>query len=231
MSMNLQSIEVIVDSGPQWLQYLSAAGTAGAAVFAGWAALATRSAAQESRRLVELELAREARVVEESEWRHARRVAVDLVTQPITLSDGRMAHDFRLSVMNAGTDPILKARIKVVMGDGRWGPQLIGTIAPRREIGLTARIITEVEIGDNINGYVRFYDTEGKVWIVAARGPTVRDDEPVDSWIEEAREYVRSPRTAEERGAIHGREMPNFDAWRAAASSAEAWTGEEADGE
>lgn len=218
-------IEVVVNDGPDWIDYIAGLSTAGATIFAGWAALSARSAAAQTRRLVDVEKARDARAEREAEWRQARRMLVELAYEEIVFEDGRTAYDFHLSVHNTGHDPVFKARIKAVIGDQTWGPQLIGAIPPGHKVGLIARIFAQDANHTDNNGYVRFTDTEGRAWIVAARGSAVRTNEPVDTWIDDGRAFGSQPRTREERGQTYGVEqILDLDAWR------HAMTEETADG-
>ena len=208
-------IEVVVNDGANWLDYVSGLSAAGAAVFAGWAAMSARSAAIETRRLVDVERERDQRAVHEAEWRQARRMLVDLAYLEIKLDDGRTAYDFHLSVTNAGTDPVFMARLKTQIGDQSWGPQLIGSIPPGRKVGLIARIIAEGADNSINNGHVRFTDTEGRSWVASARGRVVPADEPVDVWIDEGFAFASQSRTAEEHGTTYGIEqIVDIEAWR-----------------
>jgi hypothetical protein len=42
-------VRAVVETGPEWVQYPTAIGTAGAAIFAGWAALSARSSSAQAR--------------------------------------------------------------------------------------------------------------------------------------------------------------------------------------
>ena len=206
---------VTIDNGPLWLQYLVAFGTAGAAVFAAWAALMTRRAANSSRDLVAVETVRDARSVEEARWRQARRITVDLSTEmtPLPPHD-RRGFDAHLVIANSSPDPIFKTRLKIVVGDAVWGPQLIGNLAPWQRVELTARLMTRAD-DDNTDAFVRFVDVEGRSWISAARGALTPDKEGVDSWIAQGREFAQRDLTSAERGTIVGTNAPpNLDAWR-----------------
>jgi hypothetical protein len=207
------AVDVRVESGPLWLQYLTAFGTIGAATFAGVAAFMTRRAATASRGLVELERWRETRTIDELRTRHARRVVVDLNGQPVTVR-GRQAYDFILSVVNAGHDPVFKVRLKAHIGDATWGPQLLGNMSPGQQIHLMARIYTD---GDwsNIDGFARVRDTDDRAWIVSARGERVEDSPAgLDQWIADGHAFATREMSAHERGSINGVIDPDFDRWR-----------------
>lgn len=205
----------MVNDATRWLDYISGLSAAGAAAFAGWAAISARSAAVETRRLVEVERDRDDRAAREAEWRQARRMTVELSYWDIELDDGRTAYDFHLAIQNAGTDPVFKARIKVVISGQAWGPQLIGAIPPGHRVGLIARVFSKDEERAEYNGFVRFTDTEGRAWIVSAQGRVVRAEDPVEVWIDEGRAYISQPRTLEEQGTTYGIEqIVDIDAWR-----------------
>mgnify|MGYP006883677330 CR=1 FL=1 len=67
---------------PSWLAYISALGTAAAALFAGIAALIAGSQGKSTRELVKLERARDERLREEQRTAQARRVMLDQMRTP-----------------------------------------------------------------------------------------------------------------------------------------------------
>ncbi len=208
-------MRITVDNGPLWLQYVVAFGTLGAALFAGWAALTARAATRATRDLVSVERARDERAAEEARWRQARRVTVDLLGQEVTLPDGRPAHDMHLRVTNSSPDPISKLRLKIVVGDATWGPQLVGTVYPYALVSVTARLITDAGSA-NSNAFVRFLDVEDRAWVANARTLVQPDDRSADDWIAEGRAFATRQLSVEERGTIDGMVVPpDLDEWRA----------------
>ena len=207
---------IIVDNGPLWLQYLVAFGTAGAAIFAGWAAWTARQAATATRDLVAVEIQRDVRSSEEARWRQARRITVDLVNHAqLDHSGDRIGFDQHLVLTNSSPDPIFKTRLKMVVGDAVWGPQLIGTLGPWQRVALTARLYT-LEDDANSDAFVRFVDVEGQAWVASARSALYPDENAVEHWIEEGRVFSARDLTAAEQGTIDGvTPLPDLDAWRA----------------
>ncbi len=168
------AVLVAAAEAPLWVEYVVAFGTAGAAIFAGWAALTARASTKATRNLVELEAARDQAAREDAEWRQARRITVDLVGRKVDLPEGRGASDFQAVVLNGSADPIRKCRLKVVDGNERWGPQLIGTIPA----GGCVRVMTRIYNGpgDDPDAHVRFADVAGRYWVASARLPLHQDD-------------------------------------------------------
>jgi hypothetical protein len=194
---------------------LGTLGTISAAGFAAWAAWAAQRAASASRDLVLTEQARDAKAAQEELFTQARRVMVELVTQPIANTPqsgpGRIAH---LVITNASIDPIFKVRIKVIIGDAIWGPQLIGGLIPGQRISLTAFVATAAD-DSNTDGYARFVDSRGVAWIASARQKLRQDDEAgLTDWISEGRDFASRDLSPIERGATAGVEViPNLDEW------------------
>ena len=217
---------VTVDNGPLWLQYLVAFGTAGAAIFAGWAALTARQAAAATRDLVAVEILRDGRSTEEARWRQARRITVDLVNQAqLDPSGDRIGFDQHMVLTNSSPDPIFKTRLKMVVGDAVWGPQLVGTLAPWQRVVVTARLST-LEDDANTDAFARFVDVEGQSWVASARSALRPDEEGVERWIEEGRVFATSNLTAAGRGTIDGVSAPaDLNAWRTQVVGDEGWLG------
>lgn len=194
---------------------LGALGTITAAGFAAWAAWAAQQAASASRDLVLNERARDAKAAEEEVFSQARRVIVELMTQPVVNApqsgEGRIAH---LVVTNASADPIFKVRIKVVVGDATWGPQLIGGLTPGQRISLTAFVATTAD-DSNTDGHARFVDSRGVAWVASARNTFRQDDESgLTNWIAEGRDFALRDLTPIERGQTVGVEIiPNLEGW------------------
>jgi hypothetical protein len=197
------------------ISLLGALGTITAAGFAAWAAWAAQQAASASRDLVLTERARDAKAAQEEVFSQARRVVVELMTQPVVNASqsepGRIAH---LVVTNASVDPIFKVRIKVVVGDATWGPQLIGGLTPGQRISLTAFVATTAD-DSNTDGYARFVDSRGVAWVASARNAFRQDDEPgLKDWISEGRDFASRDLTPIERGQTAGVEIvPNLEEW------------------
>jgi len=84
----IAATQVVVENGPEWVQYLIAFGTAGAAGFAGWAALSARNSTKQARDLIAVECERDARAAEEALWRQARGLSVELAVEKGSLRDG-----------------------------------------------------------------------------------------------------------------------------------------------
>jgi hypothetical protein len=207
-------VRITIDNGPLWIQYVIGIATAAAAVFAAWAALSARSAARATQDLVRVESARDDRLERDALWRQARRVTIDLLGQPVALPDDRAAHDMHVTLTNSSADPITKARLKLIVGDATWGPQLLGTIGPWQQVRLTARLITS-DSSDNANAFLRFLDVEARPWVANARSAVEPDSLTVGSWIDEGKQFARRTLSAEERGTIEGSGIPpDSDDWR-----------------
>jgi hypothetical protein len=198
---------VTVDNGPSWVQHLIAFGTVGAALFAGWAALSARNSTAEARALIKLERSRDERAEEEAHWRQARRLSIEQMIEPGTLDDGRSAVDTRVVVTNLSGDPLLRSRLKIMIGSATWGPTLIGTLRPGQPVQLIVRLIQSTPLAptDEVNAYARVNDVQGIAWIVDARGNVAQDDPAgLQRWIEEGAVAAARPMTPEERGTIDG---------------------------
>jgi hypothetical protein len=205
---------ISASAGPAWLQYVAALGTAGAAIFAGWAAFTARSATKATSDLVKVEVGRDRKTAEESLWRQARRITVELAHSAIVLPDGRQGNDVHAIVHNASSDPVSKIRLKVVVGESTWGPQLLGTLQPSQTITLTARIVTKGPSAD-VNAFVRFYDIEEHPWIANAQTFVQPDVVATDDWISQSTAWGRRNHSPAERGIISGQTSPpDFDRWR-----------------
>ena len=140
---------------------------------------------------------------------------VELVTQPIVnatqSSPGRIAH---LVITNASTDPIFKMRIKVIVGDSAWGPQLIGGLTPGQRISLTAFVATTAD-DSNTDGYARFVDSRSVAWVASARKALRQDGESgLADWISEGRDFASRDLTPIERGQTSWVDLiPNLEEW------------------
>ena len=201
-----------------WIDLAIAVGTVGAAVFAGIAARVAATSAEASRELVKLERERDSAAIEAAHWRQARRITVDVRgRQRSDYSDEPElepnAWDASCVVTNASVDPIFNARIKIVCDDERWGPQLVGTLAPGQRIEVIARIMTR---SPNLNGQVRFVDVEGQGWVADGQNP-VRPDDDLTRWIDDGREFAeRGHLPPVMRGTITRSDyasVPDFDKW------------------
>lgn len=212
--------------GPLWLQYVMAFGTVGAAIFAGWAAWTARTTTMATRRLVELEVARDERVATRELWRQPRRVTVDLISRRSEQPDCRAAEDVRVRVLNDSPDPIRRPRLGVLVnGEERWGPQLLPTIPPWSSASLTARIYADVK--EDFDAFVRFADVEGNYWLASARKDLRQDQRPNSEWIEAGQKWSSRMMSAEERGTvapdIHESTF-DFDEWLVSIKTeGEAW--------
>ena len=199
----------------QIITLLGTLGTISAAGFAAWAAWAAQQAASASRDLVLTEQARDTKAAQEELFAQARRIMVELVTQPVAdapgSDPGRIAH---LVVTNASNDPIFKVRIKVVVGDAIWGPQLIGGIRPGQRISLTAFVATSAD-DSNTDGYARFVDSRGVAWISSARQKLGQDDDAgLTKWISAGQDFASRALSPIERGTTVGVDVvPNLDEW------------------
>jgi hypothetical protein len=201
--MDFASTRVVVQGGHDWVDYLVAFGTVGAAAFAGWAALTARISVNRAKELIDLEHGRDQRSADEALWRHARRLTVTLTVQQ--LSDEPGVIYAQLVVLNSSPDPFLRSRIKLTAGGlTTWGPQLVGPILPNVPIELRVRMETDAAL-TNPSALVRVIDVNGNPWISDAQGGLRADtDEAVDEWIREGREWVVPPRPALETGTLTG---------------------------
>jgi hypothetical protein len=145
-----------------------------------------------------------------------RRVTVDTRGRHLVDEDDAIVGcDLSCLVTNSSVDPVSKVRIKITCGDDRWGPQLIGILAP----GQTVEVITRVHTtSEDVNGHVRLVDTEGRAWVANSRTAVLSDDD-VDQWIDGGRVFAERDLSPYERGTIvrsDQRDMPDFDEWAAA---------------
>ena len=202
-----------------WINLATAIGTVGAAWYAGRAARVAATSADASRELVKLERERDIAAIEAAHWRQARRVTVDVRGRQLWDEQGEaIAWDAGCVATNASVDPIFKARIKIVSDDERWGPQLVGTLAPGQSIEVTARIFTR---SPNFNGQVRFVDVEGQGWVADGQNP-VRPDDDLTRWIDDGREFAERDLTPHEQGTLTRTDyasMPDFDGWAASVAA------------
>jgi hypothetical protein len=199
------------------LDVVTAVGTVGAAVFAGWAALSSARAARVSRDLVLLERERDQERLEEAKWRQARRVTVDAGFQTVLDDRDRwLGVDAFARVTNASGAPISKVRVKMACDPEQWGPQLVGTIAPGDHIEIVARLLAPLQTGE-FNSLVRFVDVDGRGWVLDARGVLAPDvDDNLAAWIEDGRHFAEREMSPEQRGTIAGASpaAPDIEAWR-----------------
>jgi hypothetical protein len=199
------------------LDVVTATGTVGAALFAGWAALSSARAARASRDLVLLERERDQERLEEGKWRQARRVTVDAGFQTVLDdSDTLLGVDAFARVTNASGAPISKVRVKMACDSEQWGPQLVGTISPGDHIEIIARLLAPLRPGE-FNSFVRFVDVDGRAWVLDARGVLAPDlDGNLEGWIEDGRHFAEREMSPEQRGTIAGASpaMPDLEVWR-----------------
>ena len=197
------------------VDWLTAAGTAGAAVFAGWAARSSSAAVRENRRLVDIELERDRQRSEAERTAQARRVSVTLMMEDLHNDDGLAGVDFHLVVTNASDSPVFKVRLKVTAGDGVWGPQLAGNVVPGQQVELYARIYSTAPMS-NSDALVRFVDTNDRAWVATSRAAAEPTDDDLDDWISEGQGFARRQHDLYERGTWYGLPTADFDGWRAA---------------
>ena len=193
--------------------WLTATGTAGAAVFAGWAALSASAVVRENRRLVDIELQRDRERAEAERTAQARRVSVTLITESLHDESGQHGVDFHLVVSNASDSPVFKVRLKVVAGAGQWGPQLVGNLVPGQQLDLYARIYTSATLS-NTDAAVRFVDANSCAWVATARTSAEPTSEDPGQWIVEGEAFARRDLDLYERGSLSGLPAPDFDGWR-----------------
>lgn len=213
---------------PTWLDYLTAFGTAGAAVFAGIAVLVAALQGKSSRDLVELERRRDERAREEAHTAQARRIILDQMHVHMVDDEGTVVGaDVFLRIHNGSDDPINKVRVRLAFGASRHGPQLIGGIAPGATVSAVAYIPVEGPTAWTPSS-IRFVDSQNQSWVLDSEGHLDPDGpDGLERWIEEAQEFARQPHSAEERGVVHGVELiPAWDDWRAELSGTE-WEGRE----
>lgn len=213
---------------PTWLDYLSAFGTAGAALFAGIAALVAALQGKSSRDLVDLERGRDERAREEERTAQARRVILDQMHDHMVDDEGSVVGaDVFVRIHNGSADPINKVRVRLAFGANHHGPQLIGGIPP----GATVSAVAYIPVGGSAAwtpSSIRFVDSRNQSWVLDSEGHLSPDGpDGLERWIEEAREFASQPHSAEERGVVHGVELiPAADDWRAQLSGTE-WEGRE----
>jgi hypothetical protein len=104
-------------------------------------------------------------------------------------------------------------RIKVVAGEGAWGPQLVGNVAPGDAVELTTRIRAESPT-DNVDASIRFVDAHGLAWVASARGELEPELSSVTTWIDAGRVFAQRDLPPIERGTLAGHiAPPDFDEW------------------
>jgi len=204
---------LVIETEISWFDYVSAGGTIVAVILAGYAAVVAQRSANAAVDLVGVESARDARDAEDGEWRQARRVALDLQVGRVMGSDPPR-HSFELAVWNTAPEPILKARLKVTLGESTWGPQLVGTIGPGDRAVLTATLDGYID-DDVVDGLVYFKDVEHREWVASVRAPVRQATGELDQWIEDSRQWAEQIADADQhhRGhyvsVIHAR-LPNL---------------------
>ena len=227
----MSAVQIVVDGGATWLDYVVGVGTLGAAVFAGVAARTARDANRATRAIVGLETARDEQRRDEVLSHHPRRVSLELGSRSLADENGgAVGQDLQMIVLNPTPDPMFKCRLKMIAGDATWGPQLIGTIGPGERVLAAARLFTTVDVA-NTNGLVRFVDIHGNAWVVEARGPFRPDEPSADAWVAEHSNWIRNPLRPEERGTVIGGSVVGwdyFDDWLEELDDAESWPGSNA---
>lgn len=194
------------------LDWLTAAGTVGAAVFAGWAALSSASAVRENRRLIAIERQRDLDRSDAERTEQAKRVSVVLVTQDAVIHD-RQVVDFHMLLTNSSSGPLFRTRIRVDIGDKTWGPQLIAKLGAGERFELFARVYTPGSI-DNANAIVRFFDANERAWVATARAGSVPAGDDLGDWITAGQEFAMLSRDPYERGTSYGGPEPDLEGWR-----------------
>ena len=233
------TIPVHVDNATNWLEYLVAFGTLGAAVFAGAAAGAAWRSARATERsaaiartsadaagksataaegLVGLEHDREDRAAEERRWRHARRVVLALQLEPVATPRGP-GFDVQALVHNTGDDPIRHCRLRIEAEGTVWGPQYLGHLGRNEEGGILVRLFSDGDIA-SVKGYIAFVDVNLAKWVVDGFGDLLVDEKSPEEWTAEARRFVAeyiSRASVLERGTTIGAfqaRRPDFNLWR-----------------
>jgi hypothetical protein len=194
------------------LDWLTAAGTTGAAVFAGWAAISSASAVRENRRLVNIERQRDFDRTNAERTEQAKRVSVVLSTQDVVIGD-RPAIDFYVLITNSSSGPLFRTRLRVDIDDKTWGPQLITTLGPGERYELNARLYTPGPIS-NANASVRFVDANERAWVATARTGSEPAGDDLGDWIAAGKVFATRPLDPYERGTVHGGPVPDFEGWR-----------------
>jgi len=206
----------------EWVEYVSAFGTAGAALFAGWAAWvgqgASRSAnlsAQASLDLMTLEKTRDARMLEEKAQVAARSIVLSMAHRSVDKQGQHLGRDFCLTIRNAGLVAVFDTMLQVTVGGNTWGPQKVGAVAP----GAAVEAYAFVPCSDP-NARPRaislFVDGAGRSWVAAPGGDLteVGIHTRLD-WAVRAEEFAQASMPRDRRGVLRGLvDLADFDAWR-----------------
>lgn len=204
-----------------WLDYLSAFGTAAAAILAGVAALIAAWQGKATRDMVVIEQTRDADRREEERTAQARRVMLDEMQRYFSDEhDHVVGADVFLVVRNGSADPIHKVRLRPSFGGRRHGPQLVGSIAPGAKVTALVHIRGTDDV-DWAPSRIRFVDVRNQAWTLTSNGELKEDNQDgLDAWIEEGREFAREDHDSSELGILTGTEsMPDPDGWRSALES------------
>lgn len=204
-------IIVLGSDSSNWLDWATAIGTVGAAVFAGFAAVVSAVSTRQTRDIVEIERDRDRDAAERARLEQVKAVMVGMNTEEVFDGDRRIGADCRLVLTNGSSLPIYKARLKMIVGGVVWGPQLVGDVAPGQRVEVYARILTTEDQADT-DALVRFTDARGEAWVCSARGRREPDPTDVQAWIDEGMSF--RPTTRYEKGMMDGVSYPDFDVWR-----------------
>jgi hypothetical protein len=204
-----------------WLDYLSAFGTAAAAVLAGVAALIAAWQGKATREMVVIERTRDADRREEERTAQSRRVMLDEMQRYFSDEHGQIiGADVFLVVRNGSADPIHKVRLRPSFGGRRHGPQLVGSIAPGAKVTALVHIRGTGDV-EWAPSRIRFVDVRNQAWILTSKGE-LKEDTPdgLEAWIEEGRDFAREDHDSPQIGILTGTEsMPDPDGWRSAVES------------
>ncbi len=204
-----------------WLEYLSAFGTAAAAILAGVAALIAAWQGKATREMVVIERIRDADRREEERTAQARRVMLDEMQRYFPDEhDHIVGADVFLVVRNGSADPIHKVRLRPSFGVRRHGPQLVGSIAPGAKVTALVHIIGTDDV-EWAASRIRFVDVRNQAWTLTSKGELKEDNQDgLEAWIEEGREFARADHDSLQIGILTGTEsMPDPDGWRSAVES------------
>jgi len=207
---------------PSWLDYLTAFGTAGAALFAAWASFVGQSASRSARLsaeasydLMELEKSRDAREIEEKALTAARSIVVSIAQRPFNVGSNMAGIDFCLTLRNAGLVPVFETLLQVRSADAIWGPQPIGSVAPGDSIEAYAHLPCS-NTNDTLDASVLFRDRYGRQWLAAPSGGL--DEVGISfrlDWVTRSETFASALLPRERRGRIKGLVgQADFETWR-----------------
>lgn len=177
-----------------WTTIVGTMATVGAALFAGWAALAAAASARASRDLVAVERERDHRLQEQERNRQALCVYPTLSVQ--SPSSDQHPRGMGGILTNAGNEPVLDAAIRLKRGSLTWGPRSLAGVPPQnRVITFLPESYFHGAFGSpgETRVEILFQDIRGVHWIRALDSmPRPASQPELDEWRSACREWDSS---------------------------------------